>query len=76
MFKTNLVLVKVVFDNGSKFKRYFTALLKECLITPICTFVKNLHSNAPVEHIHQGIYNIIVTKYIDRELYDYIDPWG
>ena len=37
---------------------------------------KNLQSNTPVERIHQVIYNMFVTKYIDNKKYDCIDPWG
>ena len=33
-------------------------------------------SNALVERIHQVIYSIFVTKYIDNIVYDYIEYWG
>ena len=36
---------------------------------------KNSQSNVNVEYIHKVIYNIIGTKYIYRNVYDYIDPW-
>ena len=37
---------------------------------------KTPQSNALVKRMHQVIYNIFVTKYIDTIVYDYIDPWG
>ena len=69
-------LHKVVFDNVSEFKQYFTPLIKDFTIMPICTSIKNPHSNALTECIHQVFYNMIVTKDLDRNFYDYIDPWG
>ena len=69
-------LCKVLFDNGSKFKREYTPLLKEFTITIICISIKNPQSNAQVEQIHQGIYIMIFTKYLDIKCYDYIDSWG
>ena len=42
---------KVVFDNGSEFKRDFVSLLKEFSIKPKCTTIKNPQSNSPVERI-------------------------
>ena len=68
------VSTKVVFDKGSGFKIDFTLLIKYFAITPICTSINNPQSNAPVERIHQVIYNMIVTKDIDRKICDYIDP--
>ena len=65
---------KVVADNDSGFKRYLTPLLKYFAITPIYIFIKNPQMNAPVEHIYQVVYNIIVTNDIDRNVYDYIYP--
>ena len=37
---------------------------------------KKPQSNAMLECIHQVIYNMFVTKDIDRKVYDYIDTWG
>ena len=65
-----------MFGNGSMFKRYFTPLLKESSIITICASKKNPQSNALVEHIQQEIYNMIVTKDIDRKVYDPIKTWG
>ena len=65
-----------VFENGSNFKQYFTPLIKYFTITPICTSINNPQSNALVEHIHQVFNNMIVTKNIDINVYDYMYPWG
>ena len=44
---------KVIFDNGSEFKKDFVPLLKEFSIKPKCTTIKNPQFNSPVERIHQ-----------------------
>ena len=65
---------KVVFENGSEFKRDSTPLLKDFNIKPVINSVKNPQANAPVEQVHQVILNMPVTKYIDNKVFDYIDP--
>ena len=45
-------------------------------IKPVFAAVKNPQSNAPVEWVHQVIYNMLVTKDIDNNVFDYINPWG
>ena len=67
---------KLVFDNGSDFKGYFTPLLKDFNIKAIVTSVKNLQSNAPVERVHQVILNMLVTKDLDNKLFDHLYPLG
>ena len=66
---------KVVFDNSSEFKRYFTPLLKDFDIKRFKTSVKNPQANAPVERAHKVILNTLVTKDLDKKIFDYIDPW-
>ena len=61
---------EVVLENSYDFKRHFNPLLKYFAITPICNSIKNLQSNALVDHIQQVIYNIIVTKDLDIKVYD------
>ena len=46
---------KVVFDNGSEFKRYFNPLLKDFDIKTVLISVKKPQDNAPVERLHQVI---------------------
>ena len=67
---------RVVFDNGSEFKRDFVPLLKDFDVKPVLTSIKNPQSNAPVERVHQVLHNMIVTKDLDGRTFDYIDPWG
>ena len=43
---------KVIFDNGSEFKKDFIPLLKDYAINPTCTTIKNPQANSPVERIH------------------------
>ena len=61
---------KVVFDNGSEFKRDFTPLLKDFNIKPVLISVKNPQSNAMVEQVHQVILNMLVIKYLDNKVFD------
>ena len=65
---------KVVFDNGSEFKRDFTPMLKDFDIKTVLTSVKNPQSNAPVEQVHQVILNMLDTKDLDNKVFEYIDP--
>ena len=67
---------KVVFDNGSEFKQYFTPLLKDFYIKTVLTLVKNPQANAPVERVHQVILNILVANDHYNKVFDYIDTWG
>ena len=65
---------KVVFDKCYEFKRYFTTLIKDFDIEPVLTSVKNPQANAPVERVNQLILNMLVTKDIDKKVFDYIYP--
>ena len=51
-------------------------MLKYFYLKPVYVKVNNPQDNATVERLHQIMYNIIFTKYIDNKLFDYIDPWG
>ena len=66
---------KVVFDNGSEFKQYFTTLQKDFNIKPVLTSINNPQANAPVERVNQVILNMLVTKDLDNKVFDYIYPW-
>ena len=61
-----LIPRKVVFNNGYKFKRDLTPLVKDVNMKPVLITVKNTQSNATVERVHQVIYNILVNKYLDK----------
>ena len=67
---------KVVFDNGSEFKKDFVLLLKDWSIKPKCTTINNPQSNSPVERIHQVLWHMFVTKNLHEQIFDYIDPFG
>ena len=51
-------------------------MLKDFNIKPVLTSVKKPQANAPVDLLHQVILNMLVTKYLDNKVFDYIDPWG
>ena len=67
---------KVVFDNGSRFKGNFTPLLKHFYSKPILNSVKNPQANTSVEQVHQVKLNMLVTKDLDKKVFQYIYPWG
>ena len=67
---------KVIFDNGSEFKKDFVPLLKEFSIKPKCTTIKNPQSNSPVERIHQVLRYMLLKKNLAEDTLDYIDPFG
>jgi hypothetical protein len=67
---------KVIFDNGSEFKKNFILLLKDFSIKPTVTTIKNPQSNAVVECIHQVIDSMIKTQQLEDQVLDYIDPFG
>ena len=67
---------EVIFDNGSKFKMHFMALLKDFDIKPKPTTVENPQGNSPVERIHQVVQNMIKMKDLDKFIFYYIDLWA
>ena len=66
---------KVVFLNGSDFKRDFTPLLKYFNIKPGFMKINNPQGNFMVERVNQVIYKKLVTKDIDNKVFVYIYPW-
>ena len=66
---------KFVFEKGYEFKQDFTPLLKDFDIKPVLTTIKNPQANAPVQQVHQVIFNMIVTNYLDNKVFYYIYPW-
>jgi len=38
--------------------------------------IQNLQANAPVERIHQVVRNMLLTRDLNNQVFDYIDPWG
>lgn len=67
---------KVIFDNGSEFKKDFLPLLKDFAIKAKPTTIKNPQSNGAVERIHQVLTNMLNTKNLTEQVFDIIDPWG
>ena len=67
---------KVVFDNGSEFKKDFVPLLKDLSIKPKCTTIKNPQANSPIERIHQVLRHMLLTKNLAEQTLDYLDPFG
>lgn len=67
---------KVIFDNGSEFKKDFLPLLKDMTIKPVPTTVKNPQANAAVERVHQVLGNMLRTQDFKNQVFDYINPWG
>ena len=67
---------KVVFDNGSEFKKDFVPLLRDWSIKPKCITVKNPQANSPVERVHQVVRHMFLTKNFKEKTFDNIDPFG
>ena len=67
---------KVIFDNGSEFKKNFVPLLKDWSIKPKCTTVKNPQANSPIERIHQVVRHMFLTKTMKDKVLDFVDPFG
>ena len=67
---------EVIFDNGSEFKKDFLPLLKDFAIKPKATTIKNPQANSPVKRIHKVVMNMLNTKNLKEQVFDYIDPWG
>ena len=40
------------------------------------TSIKNPQANAPVERVHQVLNHMFLTKNLNSQIFDYIDPWG
>jgi len=67
---------KVIFDNGSEFKKDFVPLLQDFAIKPTCTTITNPQSNAPVKRIHQVVGQMMATQDLKTRIFDFINPWG
>jgi hypothetical protein len=67
---------KVIFDNGSEFKKDFVPLLQDFAIKPTCTTIKNPQSNAPVERIHQVVGQMMAAQDLKTRIFDFVNPWG
>jgi hypothetical protein len=67
---------KVIFDNGSEFKKNFIPLLKDFAIKRTCTTIKNPQANAPVERVHQVVGQMMITQDLKSKVFDFINPWG
>ena len=67
---------KVIFDNGSEFKKDFLPLLKDFKIKPTPTTIKNPQANAAVERVHQVLGNMLRTQDLKDRVLDYVNPWG
>ena len=65
---------KILFDNGSEFKKDFVPILRDWSIKPQCTTIKNPQSNSPVERIHQVLRHMFLTKNLRVQTFNYIDP--
>ena len=65
-----------MFDNISEFKQDLIPLLKDFYIKPVLVIIKNPKDNAQFNWVHQVILNMLVTKNLANEVFDYIYTWG
>jgi len=68
--------VRVTYDNGSEFKKYFQALCNEYGLNKRPTTVKNPQANGIIERVHQVINNMIRCFELDKLDLDPNDPFG
>lgn len=67
---------KVLYDNGSEFKKNFQPLLKDFAIKATCTSIKNPQSNAILERIRQVVGSMLKTKDLVNIEFDELDMWS
>ena len=67
---------KVLYDNGSEFKKNFQPLLKDFAVKATCTSIKNPQSNAILERIHQVVGSMLKTKDLVNIEFDELDMWS
>ena len=67
--------VRVTYDNGSEFKKYFQALCNEYGLNKRPTTVKNPQANGIIERVHQVINNMIRCFELDKLDLDPNDPF-
>ena len=51
-------------------------MLKYLVIIHISNVLNNPQYNAPVEQVHKLIVNMLVNKYLDNKVFNYIYSWG
>ena len=67
---------KVLYDNGSEFKKNFQPLLEDFAIKPTCTSIKNPQSNAILERVHQVTGSMLKTHNLLEYIFDVVNPWS
>ena len=67
---------KVIFGNGSEFRRNFIPLLKYFSVKPTCTTIKYPQANGILERIHQVVSSMLKTKDLTNVTFDAIAPWS
>ena len=66
---------KVIFDNGSEFKRNFIEFIKYFASKPACTAIKNSQANAILERIHEVVSSMLNTKDSANTMSDTVALW-
>ena len=51
-------------------------MIKDVYIKYVLITIKNPQSNATGELVNQVILNMLVTKYLDKKIFENIYPWG
>ena len=65
-----------MFDNESEFKQHFTPLAEDSNTKPVLKKIKNSQANSLADRVYQVILNMVVTKDLDKKVFDYVDPLG
>jgi len=67
---------KIIYDNGSEFKKDFKQLCKDFGLKSKPTTVRNPQANAILERVHQVVGNMLRTKELEKRSFTEDDPWG
>ena len=66
---------KIIFDNGTEFKKDFRYIIDDFGIKPTPTSVKNPQANSVLERVHKVLTNMLRSKNIKRLDLNPDDPW-
>ena len=61
---------KLIFDNGSEFKRNYITSLNDFSVKPTCTTIKNPQAKAILERIHQVVGSNLKTNDLVKTTFD------
>lgn len=67
---------KIIYKNGSEYKKGFKHLCKDFGLKPKPTTVRSPQANAILEHVNQVVGNMLCTQELEKRSFTEDDPWG